>query len=65
MLLVQRDYWETNGGDLPYNVMGLVARATYDFDNRYLFEFNMGYNGSEQFAPSNRYGFFPAVSAGW
>ena len=59
MLLVQRDYWETNGGDLPYNVMGLVARATYDFDNRYLFEFNMGYNGSEQFAPSNRYRFFP------
>ncbi|MFR3488003.1 MAG: SusC/RagA family TonB-linked outer membrane protein [Alistipes ihumii] len=28
LLLVQRDYWEKTGGDLPYNVMGLVARAT-------------------------------------
>ena len=44
LLLVQRDYWEKTGGDLPYNVMGLVARATYDYDSRYLFEFNMGYN---------------------
>ena len=65
LLLVQRDYWEKTGGDLPYNVMGLVARATYDYDSRYLFEFNMGYNGTEQFALDNRFGFFPAVSVGW
>lgn len=65
LLLVQRDYWEKTGGDLPYNVMGLVARATYDYDSRYLFEFNMGYNGTEQFAHDNRFGFFPAVSVGW
>lgn len=65
LLLVQRDYWEKTGDDLPYNVMGLVARATYDYDSRYLFEFNMGYNGTEQFALDNRFGFFPAVSVGW
>ena len=59
MLLVQRDYWETNGGDLPYNVMGLVARATYDFDNRYLFEFNMGYNGSSSSRPLTATAFSP------
>ena len=44
---------------------GITGRATYDFDDRYLFEFNVGYNGSENFAPGNRYGIFPAVSAGW
>ncbi|MCK9641181.1 MAG: TonB-dependent receptor [Prolixibacteraceae bacterium] len=65
MLLGQRDYWETTAGEIPFNVLGVAARATYGYDNRYLGEVNMGYNGSEQFAPGKRYGFFPAVSAGW
>lgn len=50
---------------LPFNLLGLSARATYAYMSKYLFEFNAGYNGSEQFAPNNRFGFFPAVSAGW
>src|SRR5690606_17639923 len=37
----------------------------YNYDDRYLAEFNYGYNGSEQFAPQNRFGSFPAVSFGW
>lgn len=64
-LVAQRDHWESTGGELPYNVVGLAARATYDFDNRYFAEFNIGYNGSEQFSPDQRFGVFPAVSAGW
>lgn len=65
MILGQRDYWETTAGEIPYNVVGVASRVTYAYDNRYLGEVNMGYNGSEQFAPGNRYGFFPAVSLGW
>ena len=65
MILGQRDYWETTAGEIPYNVIGLSSRFTYNYDNRYLGELNMGYNGSEQFAPKNRYGFFPAISLGW
>lgn len=65
MILAQRDYWESFAGEMPYNVLGIAARATYDFDSRYFGEFNMGYNGSEQFAPTNRFGFFPAFSVGW
>jgi TonB-linked SusC/RagA family outer membrane protein len=65
LILAQRDYWETTAGEIPYNVIGLSGRATYAYDNRYLVEFNFGYNGSEQFAPTKRFGFFPAVSAGW
>jgi len=65
MLLGQRDNWDEFGAQLPYNIVGLVARATYDYDNRYLAEFNFGYNGSEQFAPDNRFGSFPAFSVGW
>jgi len=49
----------------PSGIMGLVARATYSYQERYLAEFDMGYNGTEQFAPGKRFGFFPAYSAGW
>lgn len=69
LALVQRDNNEAANGSsdilLPYNVFGVAGRATYDFDNRYLFEVNLGYNGSEQFSKENRFGFFPAASVGW
>lgn len=50
---------------IPRGYVGLVGRATYDFNNRYMIDFNMGYNGSENFAPGKRYGIFPAFSGGW
>ena len=50
---------------LPYKNQGIAARVTYAFRDKYLFEFNMGYNGSENFAPGHRFGFFPAVSVGY
>jgi len=65
MVMGQRDYWETPSAEIPYNVVGLSGRVTYGYDNRYLAEVNVGYNGSEQFAPTKRYGLFPAVSGGW
>ncbi|WP_231390066.1 TonB-dependent receptor [Sphingobacterium pedocola] len=65
MFLGQRDYWESTLAEIPFNVIGVAGRFTYAYDNRYLAEFNVGYNGSEQFAPSSRFGFFPAASVGW
>lgn len=50
---------------LPYRSRGYAGRATYAYSNRYLVEFNIGVNGSEQFPPGKRYGYFPSVSAGW
>ncbi len=50
---------------LPYNRIGYAARATYRYSDKYMAEFNAGYNGSEQFAAGNRFGFFPAASIGW
>lgn len=50
---------------IPSGYVGLVGRITYDWKTRYMAEFNVGYNGSENFAPENRYGFFPAGSLGW
>jgi len=51
--------------DVPFANQGLAFRATYNYDERYLFEVNAGYNGSESFAKGRRFGFFPAVAAGW
>ena len=50
---------------VPNAYQGIVGRVTYGYANRYLAEFNMGYNGTENFAAGRRFGFFPAVSAGW
>ncbi|RZL46517.1 MAG: TonB-dependent receptor [Pedobacter sp.] len=49
----------------PRAAQGLAARLFYNFDSRYDFELNGTYNGSENFAPGLRYGFFPSASAGW
>ena len=62
-LYQQSQYWI--GGSVPVGYLGWVGRATYAFKSRYLFEVNAGYNGSNQFAKDHRYGFFPAISAGW
>jgi len=50
---------------IPSNFLGYSVRLGYDYKNRYLFQFNAGYNGSDRFSADNRYGLFPAVSAGW
>lgn len=69
MLLAQRDNWVAAYGTdddlLPYNVISYAGRLNYSYDDRYLVEFDAGYNGSEQFAPDRRFGFFPSVSLGW
>jgi len=56
---------QNNGTDFPYYNEGLVGRATYAYNRKYLLEFNVGYTGSERFAPENRFGFFPSAAIGW
>jgi TonB-linked SusC/RagA family outer membrane protein len=50
---------------LPSRNIGLAGRLTYSYDNRYFVEGNFGYNGSERFAESERFGFFPSIGGGW
>lgn len=50
---------------LPYRFLGFSGRTTYGYDSRYFLELNFGYNGSENFTPKRRYGFFPSVGLGW
>jgi TonB-linked SusC/RagA family outer membrane protein len=51
--------------EVAFADQGLVGRATYDYDQRYFGEFNIGYNGSENFPKGSQYGVFPAFAAGW
>ncbi|MGE9313324.1 SusC/RagA family TonB-linked outer membrane protein [Niabella sp. CJ426] len=43
----------------------LAGRFTYGYASRYMFDINFGYNGSENFATGEQFGFFPAVSGAW
>jgi len=50
---------------LPSRNLSLAGRLTYSYDSRYFLEGNFGYNGSERFHSSQRWGFFPSIGAGW
>ncbi|SEN55861.1 TonB-linked outer membrane protein, SusC/RagA family [bacterium A37T11] len=69
VLFNQTDYTASFASDLtsslPYRNRGISGRATYSWKERYFGEFNFGYNGSENFAPDKRYGFFPSFGVGW
>jgi TonB-linked SusC/RagA family outer membrane protein len=58
-------FYRSQTGNLPRVYEGFVLHMGYDFRKKYFLEFNAGYNGSENFPPDKRYGFFPAVSGGW
>ena len=64
LLLFQRSNYD-KGDKLPYRNQGMAGRLSYTYDSRYVAEFNFGYNGSENFAPGKRYGFFPSGAIGW
>ena len=64
MLLYNQRKYE-DGSQLPYLNQGFAGRASYRYQDRYIAEFNFGYNGSENFARGKRFGFFPSVALGW
>jgi TonB-linked SusC/RagA family outer membrane protein len=50
---------------LPFRQQGFAGRFTYNFDKRYFFEYDFGYNGSENFKKGHRFGFFPSYAVGY
>ena len=55
------DYWTS----FSYKSLGIAGRATYSYRDCYFGEFNFGYNGSENFSPGHRFGFFPSGAVGY
>lgn len=64
-LLLGTQTKRTYQNDVPFASQGLAFRTTYNYGEKYLFEINAAYNGSENFAKGRRYGLFPAVALGW
>ncbi len=64
-LLLIRQSTRIVNNEIPYATQGQAFRGTYAFAEKYLFEVNAAYNGSENFAKGKKYGFFPAAAAGW
>lgn len=63
---MSRNYYPSTYTYIPRSYMGFVGRATYSYMTKYMVDVNLGYNGSENFAPGKtRFGLFPSVSAGW
>lgn len=46
-------------------LMSVFGRINYNYDERYLIEANLRYDGSSHFAKHSRWGLFPSVSAAW
>ena len=70
-MLLYNQSEKTNGfadgfiSSIPLRYQGIAARGSYAFDNKYLAEINLGYNGSETFSPGKRFGLFPSFGLGW
>ncbi|MDP4290324.1 MAG: TonB-dependent receptor, partial [Bacteroidota bacterium] len=69
LITTMRNSLNSNGSDLQSSLaarnIGISGRGTYSYDNRFFGEFNFGYNGSERFYKTQRFGFFPSAGGAW
>lgn len=57
--------WTTSGAAEEWAIRSFFGRVNYSYNNRYLFESNLRYDGSSRFAEQRQWGLFPSFSAGW
>ena len=65
MLMYHQDKYIMDGDPNPFYYQFVGGRAGYDFNKKYFGEFSCSYSGTERFDKNKRFGFFPALSAGW
>ncbi|SEM53203.1 TonB-linked outer membrane protein, SusC/RagA family [bacterium A37T11] len=69
LVYLMNDQLKANAGSLqlslPRRNLGISGRLSYGYDNRYFFEYDFGYNGTERFSKAHRFGYFPSVGAAW
>jgi TonB-linked SusC/RagA family outer membrane protein len=54
-----------DGSQIPNYREDWVFRTTYNYSGKYMLEYNGAYNGSEKFAPENRFAFFSSGGLGY
>lgn len=72
LLLWNEDNFRDDIGSIFHYPLGVPAKYTgyslkmgYDYKQKYMADFNMGYNGSSRFQGGHQFGFFPAAGLGW
>ena len=65
MLRYDYDEYTVSSETLPYQNVGMAGQLSYSYDRRYIGEFTFGYHGTGNFAPGQRFGFFPAGGISW
>jgi TonB-linked SusC/RagA family outer membrane protein len=55
----------SSGGTSASSLASYFARVDYNYDERYMIQATVRRDGSDKFGPSNKWGVFPSVSAGW
>ncbi len=65
LLFNRQNYTDEKAASVPNKFQGYSFKVGYDFQQKYLADFNIGYNGSDRFQSSKRYGAFPAFGVGW
>ncbi|HEX6428492.1 MAG TPA: SusC/RagA family TonB-linked outer membrane protein, partial [Niastella sp.] len=56
---------QNTGNNIFYHFQNINGRVHYTYNDRYILELAFGSTGSDNYAPGNRWGFYPAVAAGW
>ena len=55
----------SKGSAVEWGSASYIGRLTYDYDNKYMFQYSANYNGSLSYSPNKRWGYFHAISLGW
>lgn len=65
LLMFHQDSYSVMGNQSSYAFQNFMGRINYGFKQKYFAEVAFSYSGTDNYAPGKRFGFFPAVSAGW
>lgn len=65
LLFNRQSFTDVHAAGVPNKFQGYSLKIGYDYSERYLFDFNLGYNGSDRFKSDKRFGIFPAFGLGW
>ncbi len=60
-----RDNMQNSGGGWDWAIQSVFGRFKYSYDQKYLGEVTVRYDGSSRFPESHKYAFFPSVALGW
>lgn len=64
-LMFNQNTFEGDGSTMSHIYSGIMGRANYIYDNKYIADFSLGYQGTEQLSDEKQFEFFPAVALGW